>query len=415
MKSFKIAVVAALLISCASASVHAACTLGTGTNYAATSGGADSPMRIAFSPNGNFCAVTNYNLRTVSILSYSAGVFGSPQSYPLTGDSFVRPFDVAFSPDGNYLVIGLIASSLGLCVFDFNSSNGVLSNESNYSTVFSARSIAFSPTGSHLATVRDSGVVSMMSFGAGVPSNRVDYAIPASGNDSATKVVFSSDDAYVGVANSGSDYVTVFQHANGVLSNGINYQLPTNMHNPSNVIFTKDTLRFLAGGNQGISAYDVALNGSLINGFDFAEGAFGQFSPSGEFLSVTGFDGLAYVNLVQYTSSILTDLVLTTRMPSGAVDPRSSAITPDGNFLVTVNEDSENLSVFPLQGCTGGTTTGTSTTGEASGSGSGTVTTGNPSFTSTTASNSGSSTVNPSETSSAGMIESIFLTFTHQN
>ena len=144
------------------------------------------PWSVAFSPGGGLLATANYNGNNVSVFSVGAGgaltpVAGSP--FPADGGGSDSPLSVAFSPDGSLLATANSVAGVGVSLFAV-AAGGVLTPVvgSPFSTGSQqyAVSVAFSPAGGLLAVANEAGggdSVSVFSLGSptkvGPPSAQI--------------------------------------------------------------------------------------------------------------------------------------------------------------------------------------------------------------------------------------------------
>ena len=144
------------------------------------------PESVAFSPGGGLLATANYQSNNVSVFSVGAGgaltpVAGSP--FPADGAGSDSPLSVAFSPDGSLLATANSVAGVGVSLFAV-AAGGVLTPVvgSPFSTGSQqyAVSVAFSPAGGLLAVANEAGggdSVSVFSLGSptkvGPPSAQI--------------------------------------------------------------------------------------------------------------------------------------------------------------------------------------------------------------------------------------------------
>jgi 6-phosphogluconolactonase len=117
-----------------------------------------APYGLAFSPNGKYLATTNYLDDTVSVFSVAsdgelAAVTGSPFSLGGTGSAY-RPYGLAFSPDGNTLAVTL-PNDDAVAMLSFSSSGALAPVAQSPFTTGSGSTpqpVAFSPLGNLIVT-----------------------------------------------------------------------------------------------------------------------------------------------------------------------------------------------------------------------------------------------------------------------
>ena len=135
------------------------------------------PESVAFSPGGGLLATANYKSNNVSVFSVGAGgaltsVAGSP--FPADGGGSDSPLSVAFSPDGSLLATANSVAGVGVSLFAV-AAGGVLTPVvgSPFSTGSQqyAVSVAFSPAGGLLAVANAAvGGDSVSVFSLGSPT-----------------------------------------------------------------------------------------------------------------------------------------------------------------------------------------------------------------------------------------------------
>ena len=161
----------------------------------------NSPSSVAFSPSGGVIAVTNQFSGSVSMFKVDSvtglltPVVQSPASNATTGSSS-NPSSVAFSPSGGVISVANLGSS-SVSMFKVDTVTGLLtpapSTPASYATTgFSPVSVAFSPSGGHIA-VTNEGSSSVSVFA--VTSAQIGL-LPASGGSSiAGNTVYYKGDA----------------------------------------------------------------------------------------------------------------------------------------------------------------------------------------------------------------------------
>lgn len=363
-----------ILICFSSPTTHPACCL---TYYASyqVKGSSTGISSIALSPDGLYLAAANWNPPQSSdaIIFNLTGSNSTQTAYPLPHGSQGpnTPLGIAFSPDGSYLVTA--NDSNDLTVFNV-SPNGILSGATSYLIGSGCCStLVFSPDGTHIAIPNNyENSIMICSITAGVIGSPTSYSLPSS-SSGPEAIAFSYDGKYLATCNDSND-VTVFSVTNGVLSNGKSYAIPSSpdFSTPNALAFSPDG-SLLVVANEGIVSYTGKGNitvfnvssGILSNGTNYSmpSGAQGPsniaFSPDGTCLVVAnGADVHSSDNLTTFT------------VASGALGEGTSFNIPagypaffiDGTYLATTAGPQVVLSAVSSETqCASGSTTTTTT------------------------------------------------------
>ncbi len=218
---------------------------------------------------------------------------------------------IACSPNGDYCAV-ISPDHVNVVTVE---AQGVLGAWKSYRDGGGAHGLAFSSNSLYLALA--TGDVTVFTVGIGGQlSESKRYPLPQ-GSQGANSIAFSPNGSLCATANIDSKNVTVFDVSqDGILSNGRSYELPS-------------------GSSQLMN--DIVLT----------------FSPDGKYLATanfrSNFNGLDDVVLFRVGEDGALDEGTSYPLPAGCVAPRSIAISPDGNYLVTANQNSSNVTLFHLE------------------------------------------------------------------
>lgn len=259
------------------------------------------PRSVAFSPSGDYCAVANSGLNTVTLFSVTAQGLSEMASYALPAGSR-NPYSLAFSPNGSYVVTANHDSS---DVSLFNFSQGVLSDGTSYALPHGSSgpySIVFSPNGSLLAVAANESVA-LFTVSSGKLTKGTTYSLPA-GSSGACSVAFSPDGDFLATANWHSNDVTLFSAEFHSLYGPVSYQLPPGSLGPKAVAFSPDGYRLAIPNNASndvtLFAVDSGSSDGLIFGDSYALPTASSspnslaFSPKGSYFAVINDGDFSY-------------------------------------------------------------------------------------------------------------------------
>lgn len=383
------------------------CTLVNGTSYSYPAG-VTMAFGVSFSPDSSLMATANFVSNNLSLFNITDGVLTGGINYPAPACA-----QLAFSPKGNILA-AIDSAADGVRVFSVAGSE--LSNSTFYALPAGAsdpQSLAFSPDGSKLVvgeSLSGDNAISAFEVVGDVLTNGVRVSLPFGG--SSVRGLSFAPPALLATANGISGDVTVFwPGGKGGFSNGITYATPTGVTDLQGIAFSRDGKYLICVGSSAFALFEVVYDLFLDTGVAVPAIAGTNRAVPGSYLSPDGkLFAVPYllsdnVSLYDFEDGVLSNGT-NFALPAGGDRPEYGTFSPDGQLYVTVNQVSQDISVFkvscPVPDSTTTTTT-TTTTGAMSTTGGGTT-----SFGTTT---SQSTAVPGSDNSAGSCIESSILSF----
>jgi 6-phosphogluconolactonase (cycloisomerase 2 family) len=347
------------------------------------------PRALAFSPNGDFLAVANYQSGTVSMFSVAANgqltPIGTPTAAPAGEYPSYAPQGVAFSPNGDLLATSDYEDS-SVALFTVSGTGALTAitqnTPANADTGSDPLGLQFSPSGSLLAVPNgSSSTVSMYTVTGGGQLTPVTQSPTTNGDADygPDTVSFSPNGSLLATANGINDTVSVFTvSAGGALT-------PITQNPASNADAGADTVggTFSPSGtlfvtvNQGgtLSVFGINGSGALspvaqnpASNADTGDNPYAiAFSPNGALVAVPNATDDT-ISLFEISSSGALTPITQTPASNGDTsgDPYSIAWSPNGNLIATSNiydsstTEGNDVSVFGVTG--GSVSTGTTTT-----------------------------------------------------
>lgn len=347
-----------------------------------------SPSALAYSPDGSCLAVLD-SIAGLKTYNVNGRLLSSPASYSLPAGAS-GPAALAFSPNGSYLAVA-DQSSNDVTVFSVSclstttpaptcigtccpTQPGV--NNALPSSAASPNSLAFSSNG-YLATANTensaNGTVGVFSYNSGVLSGVTLYDNIST--DIVPVIAVSPDNSLIATVNQNplvATELTVYPFAsNGVVGTGTNYPMPICVTNPSpayclagNQLVFSPTGKYLLvpGGvnlSSGMITYPVNANGTLgtaVYSSDSGKSYGPAFAvtPNEAYLIAAG---PAYSPTLQLKGTGITVLGFSTGaygtlpvsygiLPTGSTSPKSVTVSPNGQYVVTGNYGSNDVTVF---------------------------------------------------------------------
>jgi 6-phosphogluconolactonase (cycloisomerase 2 family) len=340
------------------AGVDLATTTTTPVGYLGGVGTGNSPVSVAWSPDGRFLAVVNYSspygMQVYRLNASSVppipGTTEPPTPVGGTAATGSNPYCVAWSPDGRFLaVVNSGSSTTGMQVYRFNGSSTPTSL-GTAGTGSSPISVAWSPDGRFLAVANEgsTGPAGLQLYRFNGGSAPTSLGTVATGS-SPWSVAWSSDGRFLAVANEASPatglQVYRFNGSNAPTSLGT----ATTGNNPKSVAWSPDG-RFLAVANGGSNTLQLyRFNGSNAPTPLLGTATTGNspvsvaWSPDGRFLAVANNGSPYGMQVYRFNGSNQPTSLGTAATGS---QPYAVAWSPDGRFLAIANYASNTLQVF---------------------------------------------------------------------